>query len=113
MSTEPVPNGTKTVRVSHEMHTQLGALADRLNGTVDDAVRYLLDRDMVRIPMAPEQRRRWQDAATGTGMKLEEFVTARVEAAIQYGSDRGTIELMYRHIRELRNEVRARMGDGA
>jgi hypothetical protein len=104
------PSSTKTVRVSHETHAQLTALGDRLNGTVDDAVRWLFAREgMVRVPCSDRQRERWQRSATQAGLPLPEFLAAVTEAAVAYGTDRGTMVLMQDHLREIREILRANL----
>jgi hypothetical protein len=102
------PPSTKTVRVSLETHNRLNALAARMNGTVDDAVNYLFDREeLIRLRVSDRQRERWQVCATQAGIPLPEFIAQCTEAAVQYGTDRGTMLLMIQHIREIRSIVRA------
>lgn len=106
--TQPTP--TKTVRVSHETHAQLTALADRLNGTVDDAIQWLRAREgMIRVPCSDRQRERWEKSATQAGLPLPEFMAQITEAAVAYGADRGTMLLMYQHINEIRQILRTNL----
>lgn len=101
------PTNTKTVRVSLETHTQLTALADKLNGTVDDAVQWLFLREnLVRVPIAEERKPHWQQAATEAGLPLPEFIAAVTDAAVIYGTDRGTMLLAWNHVKEIRGLVR-------
>lgn len=99
---------TKTIRISAETHARIVRLQDKLGDqTADGAIRFLLSMDAVRVNVTPEQRDRWQAAATAAGLRLSDFVHALTEAAIMYGTDRGTMQLMYQHVREIRGLVRA------
>ncbi|NUR38805.1 MAG: hypothetical protein HOV73_01795 [Streptomyces sp.] len=81
------PTNDKTARVSPQNHAQLLRIAAGINGTVDDAIGFLLGESTVRVPLSDIQRGRWEIAAERAGVSLEQFVTMRVEAAIQYGGD--------------------------
>lgn len=103
--------GTRQVRVSDETHGQLTALADSLNGSVDDAIQWLRRRQegTVRVPCSDRQRERWEVSATQAGLPLPEFMAQITEAAVAYGADRGTMLLMYQHIAEIRGMLRANL----
>lgn len=110
VATMSTPSNTKTVRVSLENHEQLGALATRLNGTVDDAVNWLFEREeLLRLRVSDVQRERWQVQATAAGLPLGEFIAQCTEAAVQYGLDRGGMVLVAQHIREIRALLRANL----
>jgi predicted transcriptional regulator len=95
MSTPSNEAATKTVRVPPQLHARLDRLATHLNGSMADAIAWLLSPDMVRINLSPERGRAWRDAAAANGMNVGEFVTARVEAAIQFGADPGVLRRIH------------------
>lgn len=95
-------SSTKSLRVSTEVHERVMALADERGCSVDMAVRHLTDESTLRIPMMPGQRDRWAKAAAATGMPLPVWAVARVEAALHYGSDRGTIEKLYTDVKRIK-----------
>lgn len=101
------PSTTKTVRVSAETQERLNKLAASLNGTVDDAITWMFAREesMVRVPASPRQLERWQVSATQAGLELADFVQQVTEAAVAYGADRGTMLLVFEHVRETRRLV--------
>jgi predicted transcriptional regulator len=95
MATPPTQAATKTVRIPPELHARLDKLAVHINGSMADAIAWLFAPDMVRINVSPEQGERWRGAAAANGMPVHEFVTARVEAAIQYGADPGALRRVH------------------
>lgn len=95
MGTPSTQDATKSVRVSAELHARLSRLADGLGGTMGDAIEWLLAPGMVRVPCTPEQKERWAAAAKANGMPVSEFVTARVEGALQYGADPGALRRIH------------------
>lgn len=95
------PVETKTLRVSAVTHKAVHDLAARLGGTADDVLRHLMDEATVRIPLTGVQRERWEHSAQAAGMDVAEFVKARVEAAMQFGSDPTTVRLIWDHVRAL------------
>lgn len=95
------PPGTKTVRVSLQTHEKLMDLADRINGSADDALAFLLGTSTVRVPISDIQRNRWSEAAAAAGVSLSEFVRMRVEAAIEYGADPQGLQRIYEHVQAL------------
>lgn len=95
MATPTGSNGTKTIRVSLETHKRLMDLADRLDGSADDALNHLLGASTVRVPVSDIQRDRWSEAAHAAGVSLPEFVKMRVEAALQYGADPRGLQMIY------------------
>jgi predicted HicB family RNase H-like nuclease len=102
------PPSTKTVRVSQETHQRLNDLAERRKCSVDDVIQSLLAEDLVRVRVTPRQRERWQKAATESGVTLPVFVGHVTEAAVMYGTDRGTMHLLWNHVKEIRGMLRAR-----
>lgn len=89
MGTPTKQPANHTVRVTAEVHAKLTKLAAHLNGTVGDAVEWTLQPGVLRIALGDLRKQRWSEAAAANGMQLPEFVSARVEAAIQYGADPG------------------------
>lgn len=106
MDTPEPTKRVKTVRVSHDTWSRLGKLAERLNGSADDAIRFLLNRDMVRIPLTPERRERWERSAKEAGFPLDEHVAAVMESAVMYGTDRGTMAELLSAVQEIRGRLR-------
>lgn len=78
------PINTKTIRVQPETHETIHNMAQSLNGTADDAIRWLLNPNMVRVQCTAEQKEKWQHAADVAGMSLGEWVILRVEAALPH-----------------------------
>lgn len=78
------------------------ALVDERGQNVDTVLRHLTDDSTVRIPMMPGQATRWHAAAEEAGMPLPVWVVARVESAMHYGADRGTIERLYDDVRQIK-----------
>jgi uncharacterized protein (DUF1778 family) len=78
-----------SVRLSIPVHQRLERVQSKLGpgASMGDAVSILMDPATLRITLDPAQRKRWERAAAHAGMELAEFVTARVEAALQYGHD--------------------------
>lgn len=101
MATPPTDNGTKTIRVRTETHKRLMDLAERLEGSADDALGHLLGASTVRVPVSDIQRERWSDAAHAAGVTLPEFVKMRVEAALQYGADQAAMGAIYNQVLEI------------
>lgn len=95
----PQPN-TKSLRITVDTHTQVMRWAAHLNGTADDALRHLLGMSTVRVPISEGQRARWAEAAQESGMSLPEFIAMRVEAAVHYGGDPGTMGLILAHVQK-------------
>ena len=58
-----------------------------MNTSADGVLKVVLDPAFVHIPLSETQRARWAHAARAGGMDLEEFVKARVEAALLYDCD--------------------------
>ena len=89
------PDGTKQARFSLEAHQSLMALAARLDGTADDALRHLLGLSTVRIGVTDEQRARWEAAAQRCGVSVDEFIRLRIEACLQFGTDGEAIQRIF------------------
>jgi hypothetical protein len=103
-SPPPQPT-TKQLRVSLETHEKVMRLAAGIKGTADDALRALLGMSTVRVPVTDIQRARWAEAAAEDGVGLEDFVEMRVEAAVQYGFDPGTLGLIYERVNALARQA--------
>lgn len=99
MSTEPeTPKQaaeSKSVRVPAPVHAELSRVADHINGTMADAISFLLNPTMLRLYLTEEQRKRWQKYADANGLALWDFVVQRVEASLQYGADPGTLRRIH------------------
>lgn len=95
------PVSYKTIKVSSQTHGQIHDLAQQLGGSADEALAHLLDSSTVRVPVSDIQRQRWNEAAEAAGVSLSEFIRLRIEAALQYGTDPTTIELVYRGVHAL------------
>lgn len=81
------PNDRKTVQVSLPVHTRLHELATVMDTTADGVLRYFLDKSAVHMALSDRQRQRWEHAARTSGASLQEFIRARVEAALMYDCD--------------------------
>jgi hypothetical protein len=105
MATPPSPNSTKTIRVSIETHKRLMDLADRLEGSADDAMNHLLGSSTVRVPVSDIQHKRWSEAAHEAGVGLAEFVKMRVEGALHYGADPAGLQQIYHQVTAIARHV--------
>jgi hypothetical protein len=103
------PTDSKTIRVSNETHKRLMSLAADINGTADDALSHLLGLSTVRVPVSEVQRERWTAYANAQGVSIAEWVKLRVEAAIQYGTDQGTMHVVLDHVRALASAAGVRV----
>ncbi|HEX5566668.1 MAG TPA: hypothetical protein VFY14_07015 [Streptomyces sp.] len=95
------PTETKTVRLSPEMHKAVHDLAARLKGTADDAIRHLTSPDTLRVPVTEIQRERWEAYAEASGVPVADFIKLRVESALEYGCDPGTMHLAMDYLRAI------------
>lgn len=95
----------KTLKVSAETHKAVHDLAHRLGGSADDALQLLIGESTVRIALSEIQRQRWVEAAAAVGVGVGEFVKNRVEAALQYGSDPGTMQTMWAEVNKIGKTV--------
>ena len=94
------PDERKNIKVSAATHARIYALA--ANGeTADDVLGRLVQPDSVLIGLSPRQYARWADAARAGGMSLQEFVTARVEAALTFDADPTGLYVIHRQLEEL------------
>lgn len=94
--TAPTPQ--KSLRVSEEVHRAVHDLAQKINGSADDALGHLLGESTVRVPVTDRQRHRWTVAAREAGVTVDQFVMMRVEAALQFGSDPTTLKLIWERL---------------
>ncbi len=97
----PSTAGRKSVKVSTEVHSRVHQLATELGANADEAIRLLVDPSTVRLPLSPEQHARWTAYADASGIPLATWIEHRIEAAIQYGTDQGTMAEVLKHTRLL------------
>lgn len=91
----------RSVKLSTPVHSAVHQLATQLGKSADEAVRLLVDPSTVRLPLSTTQHQRWTSYADAAGVPLADWITQRIEAAIQYGSDPGTMHLVLDHVRAL------------
>lgn len=91
----------RSLKVSTPVHSAVHHLATQLGKSADEAIRLLVDPSTVRLPLSTTQHERWTAYAQASGIPLADWITQRVEAAIQYGSDPGTMHLVLKHVRAL------------
>jgi hypothetical protein len=87
--------------VSTPVHSRVHQLAAQLGSSADEAIRVLTDESTVRLPLSPEQYERWHAYAAAAGIPLADWITHRIEAAIQYGTDQGTMGEVLKGVRVL------------
>lgn len=104
------PSERKTMQVSTDVHASVYELAQELGLTADGVLRRLLDKSSVHIPLSGVQRERWEKAAQFAGVPLDQFIVLRVEAALEYGTDPGTMRLIYDHVRTISAQLRRAAG---
>jgi hypothetical protein len=95
------PTERKTLKVSPDVHSRVHLVATELGASAHEAIRVLTDPSTVRLPLSPVQHERWTRYADAAGIPLAEWITHRVEAAIQYGTDQGTMAEVLRLVRAL------------
>lgn len=95
------PPDRKSLKVSPDVHSRVHQLATELGASAQEAIRLLVDPSTVRLPLSTQQHERWTAYAQAAGIPLAEWITHRVEAAIQYGTDQGTMAEVLRHVRTL------------
>ena len=91
----------RSLKVSTAVHSRVHQLATELGASADEAIRLLVDSSTVRLPLSTRQHERWTAYADAAGIPLDQWITQRVEAAIQYGTDQGTMADVLRHVRAL------------
>lgn len=95
------PDDRKTIKISAARHAKLIELAEGTRSTVDDVLGMLVGPDTLLVQLSEQQRARWMHAARQGGMSLEEFVKARVEAALQYDADPTALYVINKNITEV------------
>lgn len=73
--------------------------------SVDELIASLIGMSTIRVPVSDIQRHRWEIAAQNAGLTIEQFVTMRVEAALTFGTDPGTLRLIYNEVKAIRTGV--------
>lgn len=96
MSTPDSQNAIKTVRVSESVHARLQNIVDTTGcSTHNEAISLLLSTKTVHVHLSERQRERWEAAAADSGMTLNNFVASRVEAAMAFGVDPGSLRRIH------------------
>jgi len=95
------PPERKSLKVSAPVHSRVHQVANELGASAHEAIRLLVDPSTVCLPLSPEQHARWTSYAQASGIPLAEWIEHRIEAAIQYGTDQGTMAEVLRHVRTL------------
>lgn len=99
------PVERKSIKVSPEIHEAVHRLSTAHGVSADETIRSLLNVSTVapRLPLylSEGQLARWSAYAEAAGMSVEDWVVARVEAAIQYGIDPGTMHDVLKYVRAL------------
>lgn len=82
----------KSVLIQEDTHALLMARVKQVNAnSADELLRMFLEEEVVRIPLPAVAYKRWTESASEAGFSLSQWVAQRVEAAIQYQADAGTI----------------------
>jgi hypothetical protein len=95
------PTERKSLKVSAPVHQRVHQVANDLGASAHEAIRLLVDPSTVCLPLSTQQHERWTRYAEAAGIPLAEWITHRVEAAIQYGTDQGTMAEVLRLTRAL------------
>jgi predicted HicB family RNase H-like nuclease len=95
------PPDRKSLKVSTRVHSRVHQVASELSTSAAEAIGLLVDPSTVCLPLSPEQHARWTRYAEASGISLAEWITHRVEAAIQYGTDQGTMAEVLKGVRAL------------
>jgi len=95
------PPERKSLKVSPDVHLAVHQLATQLGASAQEAIRLLVDPSTVRLPLSTEQHERWTSYAEASGVPLDQWITYRIEAAIQYGTDQGTMAEVLKGVRTL------------
>jgi hypothetical protein len=99
------PPERKSIKVSKGVHSRVYEVADSLGASAHEAIRILTDPSTVCLPLSTPQHERWNAYAEAAGIPLAAWIEQRVEAAIQYGSDPGTMHLVLDTVRALAREA--------
>lgn len=99
------PPERKSLKVSTDVHSRVHQLATELGESAQGAIRVLTDPSTVRLPLSTTQHERWTAYAQAAGIPLAAWIEQRVEAAIQYGTDPGTMHLVLDTVRALAREA--------
>lgn len=105
------PPARKSFKVSTDVHSRVHQLATQLGASADEAIRLLVDESTVRLPLSTAQHERWTAYADAAGIPLAEWITHRVEAAIQFGTDQGTMAEVLRTVRAIEARMPPRAAD--
>lgn len=94
------PDERKNIKVSAATHRAVYALA-ATGETADDVLSRILGPGALLLELSELQRERWAIAARAGGMSVEEFVKARVEAALTFDADPTGLYVIHRQLEEL------------
>lgn len=95
------PPDRKSLKVSTRVHSRVHQVASELSTSAAEAIGLLVDPSTVCLPLSPEQHEKWTSYAEASGIPLAEWITHRIEAAIQYGTDQGTMIEVLKGVRTL------------
>lgn len=96
----------KTLKVSPETHGFVHDLAQKMGVSADEAIRHIMGISTVRVPVSTEQHNRWNAAARDAGVTVAQWITLRVEAALQYGDDQSTIHQTWETVVRIANHLK-------
>lgn len=74
-------------------------MAVRMDSNADEVLRNLLSGTHVHL--SKNQRSKWTAYADASGVSLSDWIKLRVEAAIQYGTDPGTMHAALDHLKAI------------
>lgn len=94
------PDERKNIKVSAATHRAVYGQA-AYGETADDVLSRIFGPDTVLLHLAERQRERWMAAAAAGGMSLEEFIKARVEAALTFDADPTGLYVIHRQLNDL------------
>lgn len=96
------PVERRNIKVSPEVHARIYRLAEQLGcASADQAIDRLFGKSAVVLSLTDVQHERWQAYADAAGVPLDQWVVLRCEAAMQYGTDKGSIGMVLDHVRAL------------
>ena len=104
------PIDRMSIKVTPEVHRLVHDLATELQCTANDAIAHLAGSSTVRVPVTEVEYERWKAAADSRGLRVDEWVKLRVEAALMIDMDPGMLSRNLQSLNANMNVIARHMG---
>lgn len=104
------PIDRMSIKVTPEVHRLVHDLAANLQCTANDAIAHLAGSSTVRVPVTEVEYERWKAAADSRGLRVDEWVKLRVEAALMIDMDPGMLSRNLQSLNSNMNAIARRIG---